>query len=126
MDKLQNNTKDLILVEGIKDVIKLQVLGFDTISTLGNKVSEYQLEQLREYFKDTDANLYILFDGDQAGKEGVLRLIHLVKTKHYYYFLKRIRICLLEENQDPADICSLNNGRSMIEKILYQSVPVYQ
>ena len=60
----------LILCEGYMDVISLYIFGFPAVASLGTAVSDNQLNILTNLSK----NIFIVFDGDKAGKEASLRL----------------------------------------------------
>ena len=52
------------------DVISLYIFGFPAVASLGTAVSDNQLNILTNLSK----NIFIVFDGDKAGKEASLRL----------------------------------------------------
>ena len=60
----------LILCEGYMDVISLYISGFPAVASLGTAVSENQINILTNLSK----NIFVVFDGDKAGKDATLRL----------------------------------------------------
>ena len=52
------------------DVISLYIFGFPAVASLGTAVSENQINILTNLSK----NIFVVFDGDKAGKDATLRL----------------------------------------------------
>lgn len=72
--KIISQKEEVILVEGYTDCISLFKHGWrNVVATLGTACTSEHLKQLTRYAK----RLYILFDGDDAGKKAILRLTEL-------------------------------------------------
>lgn len=73
----------LVVVEGVFDCLKLQEQGIHAAATLGTKVTNRQIEQLRDYKK-----VIIAFDNDQSGREATERVYHKLKRTTEIEFVK--------------------------------------
>ena len=82
--KRKQNIDNIILCEGYMDVIALYRFGYAAVATLGTAVSEKQIDLLTKLSK----NIFIVFDGDQAGKNAAIRLfdklLPLIKTDNVF------------------------------------------
>ena len=98
--------KEVILVEGYMDVIKLYCSDIkNVVSTLGTTVSEIQLRKMW-YFTDTP---YLCFDGDKAGQEASIRIAE--KVLKFLIPGKSLKLIEIPNNEDP-DSYLQNNDRS--------------
>lgn len=71
-----NKNKELIIVEGLFDVISLYKVGYkNVVATFGTQVSNNQIRKIINVSK----NLIIFFDGDKAGLKGTLELFTKIK-----------------------------------------------
>ena len=67
-------SESAFLVEGYTDLIIMNQYGFtNTVATLGTACTQEHLKQLARYAQ----KLYILYDGDAAGQNAILRLAEL-------------------------------------------------
>ena len=88
--------KEIFLVEGYMDVIKLYCSGIkNVVSTLGTSLSEMQLKKMWN-FSDTP---YICFDGDDAGQIASKKIAE--KVLKFLLPGKSLKFILIPEKLDP-------------------------
>ena len=96
------------------DVIALFRFGYPAVATLGTAVSEKQIDLLTKLSK----NIFIVFDGDQAGKNASIRLfdklLPLIKTDNVFRFV------FLPNNLDPEEYL-IKNGKDKFNILLEKS-----
>ena len=116
--KRKQNIDSIILCEGYMDVIALFRFGYPAVATLGTAVSEKQIDLLTKLSK----NIFVVFDGDQAGKNASIRLfdklLPLIKTDNVFRFV------FLPNNLDPEEYLVKNgkdNFNFLLEKSYYIS-----
>jgi len=99
--KLDIRKKDAcVLVEGYTDVIMLSQAGFqNVVATSGTALTPFQLKILKRYSE----NILTAFDMDVAGDSATKRGIGLAQTMGF-----NIKVLLMPENSDPADIIAKN------------------
>jgi DNA primase len=84
----------VVLVEGYIDCIALVQQGYEhTVATLGTACSLEQLKTLSRHAQ----TLYVMYDGDQAGKQAILRITQLCWQVNL-----DLRVAELPAGQDPA------------------------
>ena len=89
------------LVEGYTDCLAMVQHGYtNTIATLGTACSHEHLKQLSHYAD----YLYVLFDGDRAGLQAMLRLTQLCWNANI-----DIRVIVLPQGEDPASFLGAEN-----------------
>jgi DNA primase len=112
--KSKQNIDNIILCEGYMDVIALFRFGYPAVASLGTAVSEKQIDFLTKLSK----NIFIVFDGDQAGKNASIRLfdklLPLVKTDNVFRFV------FLPNNLDPEEYL-IKNGKNNFNILLKKS-----
>ena len=112
--KRKQNIDNIILCEGYMDVIALFRFGYPAVATLGTAVSEKQIDLLTKLSK----NIFIVFDGDQAGKNASIRffdkLLPLIKTDNVFRFV------FLPNNLDPEEYL-IKNGKESFNRLLEKS-----
>ncbi len=112
--KRKQNIDYIILSEGYMDVIALFRFGYLAVATLGTAVSEKQIDLLTKLSK----NIFIVFDGDQAGKNASIRLfdklLPLIKTDNVFRFV------FLPNNLDPEEYL-IKNGKDKFNLLLEKS-----
>lgn len=88
--------KDIFLVEGYMDVIRLHSAGIENaVSSLGTTLSEIQLRKLWE-FSDVP---FICFDGDKAGIEAAKKIA--IKALKYIKPGKSLKFIKIPDEKDP-------------------------
>jgi DNA primase len=99
----QAGDRCVLVVEGYTDVIACHAAGFSgAVATLGTALTRDHARLLERYATD---GVVLLFDGDQAGRRAVDRAFReLVHTN------LQIRIALLPEGRDPADLAAVAPG----------------
>ena len=99
--KLEIRKKDFcVLVEGYVDVILASQNGFlNVVATSGTALTPWQLRILKRY----SSNILTAFDMDVAGTSATKRGIDLAQVQGF-----NIKVALLPENKDPADVLSQN------------------
>ena len=112
--KSKQNIDNIILCEGYMDVIALFKFGYPAVASLGTAVSEKQIDVLTKLSK----NIFIVFDGDQAGKNASIRLfdklLPLIKTDNVFRFV------FLPNNLDPEEYL-IKNGKDKFNLLLEKS-----
>ena len=112
--KSKQNINNIILCEGYMDVIALFRFGYPAVASLGTAVSEKQIDVLTKLSK----NIFIVFDGDQAGKNASIRLfdklLPLIKTDNVFRFV------FLPNNLDPEEFL-IKNGKDKFNLLLEKS-----
>ena len=112
--KRKQNIDNIILCEGYMDVISLFRFGYPAVATLGTAVSEKQIDLLTKLSK----NIFMVFDGDQAGKNASIRLfdklLPLIKTDNVFRFV------FLPNNLDPEEYL-IKNGKDRFNVLLEKS-----
>jgi DNA primase len=97
IDQLEEGD-EVLLVEGVFDTEHLRELGFKSVAVMGSHISDIQIGKL---LSKKPSVVYIMFDGDDAGKEGAMdsyfKLIHR-------YDMNRIRVVGTPEGKDPDDL----------------------
>ena len=96
------------------DVIALFRFGYPAVASLGTAVSEKQIDLLTKLSK----NIFIVFDGDQAGKNASIRLfdklLPLIKPDNVFRFV------FLPNNLDPEEYL-IKNGKNSFNVLLEKS-----
>lgn len=104
----------VIIVEGECDVACYHSFGFNmTIGLCGSAFTLFQIALLSRYCK----NFYLLFDGDQAGRDSIKRALRdYDKYNLKAYGLKFIPV-YLPDKVDPDDFLINNKKKNTIEKL---------
>lgn len=97
LDKAKKSIQEtgkIFLVEGYTDCMAMTQQGFaNTVATLGTACTIEHLKQLARYAE----HIYIVYDGDTAGKQAVLRLTELCWQVNL-----ELKVILLPQGDDPA------------------------
>lgn len=94
------------LVEGYTDCIAMVQHGYaNTVATLGTACTLEHLTSLSRYAN----TLYILYDGDHAGQEAILRLTQLCWQVNL-----ELSVIPLSSNDDPASLLAKGNDLSAL------------
>ncbi|NPA15791.1 MAG: DNA primase [Deferribacteres bacterium] len=92
-----------IVVEGYMDVISLHIKGYtEAVAALGTAFTSEQAKKILRLTK----NVYLLFDGDDAGIRAALRA-----SKVFYGMGVEPRVALLPEGEDPDSF--VRSGRDL-------------
>lgn len=75
--------QQVVIVEGIFDCLKLEEQGIHAAATLGTKVTNKQLEEIRAYEK-----VCIAFDNDPSGQEGSRRIYEQIRQTTQVRFVR--------------------------------------
>ncbi len=116
----------LILTEGYMDVIALRNFGFPAIASLGTSITEVQVEQAL----NLSDNIFVVFDGDEAGKNAMLRAFE--KFLKLLKLGKKIKFVFLSDNLDPEEYIrqkglklfktKLEKGLSIVDMIWFMGL----
>ena len=117
LKKRKQNIDNLILCEGYMDVIALFKFGYPAVASLGTAVSEQQIDLLSNLSK----NIFIIFDGDKAGRNASIRLfdklLPLIKIDNVFRFV------FLPNDLDPEEYL-IKNGKNNFNLLLEKSYSV--
>jgi len=92
----------VFIVEGYTDCIAMAQAGFtNTVATLGTACTSDHLKQIARYA----TNVYVVYDGDSAGQQAILRLAHLC-----WQVSLELKIVSLPTGLDPASYLSKGNS----------------
>ena len=104
LDKAKKSIQEtgkIFLVEGYTDCIAMIQHGLpNTVATLGTACTIEHLKQLARYAE----HIYVVYDGDTAGKQAVLRLTELCWQVNL-----ELKVILLPQGDDPASFF-IKNG----------------
>lgn len=95
----QKGTDAIVLVEGIFDMINLQDKGLDQcacvfgVDTLVSTLDEHLMPLKAQNI----SKIYIMFDGDEAGRKGAHKIKPLIEAKGFF-----VEIINLPDGQDPG------------------------
>ena len=99
--------KNIIVVEGFMDVIRLSTIGIvNVVATMGTAVTKHQLNLIQKLAP----NITLMFDGDKAGEKATNAFIELANGND-----SNIKVVRLEDNLDPDEYI-LTKGK---DKMLY-------
>lgn len=115
-----NNVGDfpaVYIVEGIKDLLRLKMLGVDNVvSTLGVNITMEQVNLLSRFF-----SVIIVYDNDNGGKKGTLKAIKFLRN---IFNLEIIDLADIKVN-DPYEIDSIETFNSLKRYKPYQYLEKY-
>ncbi len=118
---LYNSRKSLlkknkcILVEGEFDAIYLHGVGINTaVSSIGTSLQLYQISLLKRYCDE----LYIVYDGDSAGKRATEKILNLFKLYKLKYFDFQVVPVYLPKDTDPDDFVKEKGKKKFIDFLL--------
>ena len=99
--------KNIIVVEGFMDVIRLSTIGIvNVVATMGTAVTKHQLNLIQKLAP----NITLMFDGDKAGEKATNAFIELANGND-----SNIKVVRLEDNLDPDEYI-LTKGK---DKMIY-------
>jgi len=104
----------MFLVEGYTDCIAMSQHGFtNTVATLGTSCTQEHLKILSRYIQ----SLYVLYDGDNAGKNAILRLTELCWQVNL-----ELKVVMLPDKEDPASFLGKDGS---IKSLVRQSKDIF-
>jgi len=111
--------KNIIVVEGFMDVIRLSTIGIvNVVATMGTAVTKYQLNLIQKLAP----NITLMFDGDKAGEKATNAFIELANGND-----SNIKVVRLEDNLDPDEYILTKVKDKMIYNLSHaQSVYDYK
>lgn len=111
--------KNIIVVEGFMDVIRLSTIGIvNVVATMGTAVTKYQLNLIQKLAP----NITLMFDGDTAGEKATNAFIELANGND-----SNIKVVRLEDNLDPDEYILTKGKDKMIYNLSHaQSVYDYK
>jgi DNA primase len=109
LDKAKKSIQEtgkIFLVEGYTDCMAMTQQGIpNTVATLGTACTIEHLKQLARYAE----HIYIVYDGDSAGKQAVLRLTELCWQVNL-----ELKVIVLPNGDDPASFFSKNENMQIL------------
>jgi DNA primase len=119
LDKAKKEIKNkdfCLIMEGYTDVILAHQEGFEnSVSVSGTSLSNSHLQILKRF----TSNLFLCFDADFAGDQATKRGIDLALQNDF-----QVKIVILEEGKDPADIIS--EKKENFEKAIKDAISVME
>ena len=111
--------KNIIVVEGFMDVIRLNTIGIvNVVASMGTAVTKYQLNLIQKLAP----NITLMFDGDKAGEKATNAFIELANGND-----SNIKVVRLEDNLDPDEYILTKGKDKMIYNLSHaQSVYDYK
>lgn len=107
-------TNDVFLVEGYTDCVAMYQYGYtNTIATLGTACTQEHLQLISRYAE----RLYILYDGDSAGTQAILRLTTLCWQAEV-----ELTVLRLPKADDPASYLETHGS---IDKLIKNSKDIF-
>lgn len=107
--KRTQHFNSLILAEGQVDVISLHQFGFqNAVATQGTALTEQHAQILR---KVTD-NIYVCYDGDNAGQKAAFRALDILENAHM-----KIKVINIPNGQDPDEFLK-TNGKEAFQSLI--------
>ncbi len=89
---------------GYMDVISLKRNGFSALACLGTSATDYQIEQIINFYD----KVFVVFDGDEAGKNATLRVFDKILT--LLKLGKIFKFVFLPKNLDPEEFIDQEGG----------------
>ena len=112
-DRIQESDK-VILVEGEFDVAAMYQATFPiVVGVCGGTLSLYQISLLARYCK----NFYLMFDGDQAGREATERAMKIYRTNDLDIYGLNFFPVELPAELDPDDVLRKYGRTLIVEKL---------
>ncbi len=113
------NSKRFIICEGYTDVICLHSHGYPAVASLGTSLTEDQLDMI---FNTVD-EAFLIFDGDDAGKNATERVFqkYLPKLK----LKKKLKFVFLPDKLDPEEFIK-KHGLGEFETLLDKAIGVFE
>jgi len=107
----------VFICEGYLDFLRLYQKGIrNSVASLGTALTKEQISLLSRYTK----NIYLIFDGDIAGKKSAVKAASLITQLGYHS-----HIILLPEKHDP-DSYLLENTIEEFNELVFKALPLAQ
>lgn len=108
--------KQIIVVEGFMDVIRLYTIGIkNVVATMGTAITKEQANLISKL----SYNIVLMFDGDPAGEKATFAGIDELNDKNV-----DIKVVRLEDNLDPDEYI-LKNGKEKMEYHLSHGINLF-
>ena len=108
----------VVLTEGYTDVVACHQAGFtNAVATLGTALTREHIGVLKRVCKE----IVLVFDGDAAGQRAADRALEIVFAEPV-----DVRICVLPEGLDPADLLAAEDGSQRLREALDGSSDILQ
>jgi len=105
----------VIAVEGYFDLMTLQRYGFkNSVATMGTAITPSHIKGLRGHAKE----VYMLFDGDEAGKKAVTRVLPLFLDEAY-----PVKVVFMPNGMDPDDFLN-REGPEALDILIKKAEPL--
>ena len=104
--KKMQEEKSVFMVEGYTDCVAMAQHGYEnTVATLGTACTKEHLQLLARYVE----HVYVVYDGDNAGKKAMLRLAQLCWQVNL-----ELRVLVLGGTEDPASYLEKHTDLSAV------------
>ena len=104
-----------IIVEGQMDVIAMHKAGFrNAVACMGTALTPFHAKQLKRIAD----NVYVCFDGDEAGKKATLRSLDILVEAGL-----NVKVVSLPNGMDPDEVI-IKFGKERLEKEIMAALPV--
>ena len=101
--------KSVIIVEGYFDVLAMHLVGIKNVcAPMGTALTEDQTQILGKYAE----KVYLLFDGDEAGKRAAMRSVKVAMSKGVFPY-----VALLPRGEDPASLYQKGKSDVVIDTL---------
>jgi len=111
-------TRELYVVEGYFDVLAMQQAGIsNVVGLIGTALTDEHVNLLQRRFRD--AKIILVYDGDDAGRKAAIAGGESLLGR------KTTDICLLLQNQDPAQIIQ-ESGYQIMRQNLSEAEPFFE
>lgn len=118
-----NQGQPVIVTEGYMDVIALSKAGFTgAVAPLGTALTENQIVLGWSITMPDDQNLYLCFDGDEAGKRAAYRALERILP--LLAPGKSAKFIFMPEGQDPDSLIR-EKGRQALQNLLEHAEPMH-
>ena len=112
--KQQQLLDKVILVEGQMDVIAMHKAGFkQTVACMGTALTADHVRELKRY----NENIYLCFDGDEAGTKATLRAIEMFRHENV-----NLKVVILQGGKDPDEVLQ-NLGQDKLQEMIDNAKP---
>lgn len=113
---------NLVLVEGLLDVISLQARGFVSVAGIGGAGSEMKTERFEKLSALGIRTVTLLLDHDKAGMEGTLQAIIQAQKGNNVPYLYVVDPIYLQDDKDPDEFVR-RNGLPAFENLFQYKKP---